>query len=178
MRQLFNKEWYWFVYLRSAAWKRIPNAGASSVGSGVGARTSQICLDRVIANSFGSRWLSSLDVSCAGVLSHHPSIFVFEDVAMIHEGVLSACLLRELDQQLCLALHQYDVLPTRQMIGRRLVVQGEDPEECAVDVERMRHSDGHDFPDLRRSQLRLDVDPVRIVRTSVDPDDGWHVRLT
>jgi hypothetical protein len=41
------------------------------------------------AVSFGSR---------AGVLSHHSSILVFKDVAVIHEGVVAGCRFRELDQ--------------------------------------------------------------------------------
>ncbi len=41
---------------------------------------------------------------------HHPRIFVFKDVAMIHQGMLASCRLRELDQQLGFAFHQ-DCVP-------------------------------------------------------------------
>ena len=45
---------------------------------------------------------------------------------MVHEEVVSRRRLREFDQQFRSTLHQDDVLPARQMIGRRLVVQGKD----------------------------------------------------
>jgi hypothetical protein len=122
--------------------------------------------------------LPSAGLSPAGVLPHHSSIFVFEYVAVVHEWTLACCWLRELHKQLGLALHKHNVLPARDVFGRCFVVQGKNSEKGSMDVEGMRHSDRHDFPNLGRSELGLDIGPVRIVRPPVDPDDGGHIRLT
>ena len=53
--------------------------------------------------------------------------------------------------------------------ARRPAVVAQDAEAHAVHVERVCHGSGSDLPDLRRSELGRDVDPVHIERAAVDP---------
>ena len=78
--------------------------------------------------------------SSTSVLAHHACIFVLKNVAMIHKWVLARGRLRELEQQLGLALHEGDVLPAYEMIRRWVVTQGENSEQRAVHMEGMRQS--------------------------------------
>jgi hypothetical protein len=56
--------------------------------------------------------------SGAHILSHHPGILMFEDVTVIHEGMLPRRGMIEGNQKLGLVLDEDHVLPTRQMSGR------------------------------------------------------------
>ena len=53
--------------------------------------------------------------SAAHILPHHPGIGMFQDVAMIHEGLFPRGRLVEGDENLRLVLDKRDVLPAREM---------------------------------------------------------------
>src|SRR6266849_6622752 len=60
----------------------------------------------------------------AHILSHHPSILVFEDVTVIHEGMFPRRGLIKGNQKLGLVLDENHVLPTCQMSRRRCAAKG------------------------------------------------------
>src|SRR5271165_2182901 len=102
----------------------------------------------------------------ANVLSHQPGLLMLEDVTMIHEGVLARCQLIESDEKLRPVLDKHYVFPAREMSGRRCSRDGQDAEQCAVDVKRVCHSSRDYLPDLAGSDLGLYVDAFHIERLS------------
>src|SRR5439155_11292113 len=116
-------------------------------------------------------WLICLD---ANVLSHHACVLMFENVAVIHEGVLRRCRPIERNKKFGLFLDQNDVLPTRQVNRRRLAVNGEDEERGAMDMEGMLHTDRENFPYLAGSEFDLLVDASEVMGFSVDAHGMTH----
>src|SRR5215470_5027057 len=96
--------------------------------------------------------------SGANILPHQSRLLMLKDVAVIHEGMLARCRLIEGHEKLRLILDKYRVLPASQMSWRRCSFDRQDAKQRAVDVERMRHSNRDDFPDLGRSQPCFDID--------------------
>ena len=78
--------------------------------------------------------------SGAHVLSHQSGLLVLEDVAVVHERVVARCRPIESDEKLRFILNQHHVLPARKMRRWRRSRDGQDAEQCAVDMKRMCHS--------------------------------------
>jgi hypothetical protein len=69
------------------------------------------------------------------------------------------------------------VFPTREMRRRRRSGNGQNAEQCAVDMKRMCHSNRHYLPDLAGSELGLDIDTFHVKRLSIYPCEGDHVGM-
>src|SRR6516164_10986915 len=115
--------------------------------------------------------------SDAHVLPHQSGLLVLKDVAMIHERVFARCRLIESDEKLRFILDKYHVFPAREMRWRRRSGDGQDAEQCAVNMKRMCHSSRDHLPHLAGSELGLDIDAFHVKRLSVDPCEGNHVRM-
>src|SRR5262249_53863415 len=96
---------------------------------------------------------------------------------MIHEGVGARCRLIESNEKFRSLPNEYHVLPAREMRRRRRSRNGQNAEQCAVDMKRMRHSNRHDLPDLAGSELGLDIDTFHIKRLPIYPYEGDHVGM-
>src|SRR5215470_6471496 len=89
--------------------------------------------------------------SGADVLPHQSGLLVLKDVAMIHERVVARCRLIERDEKLHFVLNKHHVLPAYEMRRRRCPRDGQDAEQCAMDMKRMCHSGRDHLPDLAGS---------------------------
>src|SRR5262249_30482062 len=113
----------------------------------------------------------------AHVLSHQSGLLVFKDVAMIHERMLACCRPIESDEKLHLFLNKNHVLPACEMRRRRRSRNGQDAEQCTVDMKRMCHSSRNHLPDLAGSEVGLDIDAFHVKRLSVYSCEDDHVRM-
>src|SRR5262245_65605646 len=91
---------------------------------------------------------------------------------MIHEGVGARCRLIESNEKFRSLPNEYHVLPAREMRRRRRSRNGQNAEQCAVDMKRMRHSNRHDLPDLAGCELGLDIDTFDIQPLPLCPYEG------
>ena len=68
-----------------------------------------------------------------------------------------------------LIFNQQDILPAGLFGSRLPSIVAQYAEARSVDVERMRHRGGSNFPNLRGSKLCRDVDPVHPERSAINP---------
>src|SRR5262245_61482037 len=115
--------------------------------------------------------------SRADILPHQSRLLVLKDVAMIHERVVARCRLIERDEKLHFVLNKHHVLPAYEMRRRRCSRDGQDAEQCAMDMKWMCHSGRDHLPHLAGSELGLNIDTFHVKRLSVYPCESNHVRM-
>ena len=76
----------------------------------------------VVQRWWGQPWLIGT-ASGAHILPHHAGILVFEDVTVIHEGMLLRGGVIKGNQKFGLVLDENHVLPARQMSRRRRAIE-------------------------------------------------------
>src|SRR5476651_2113049 len=74
-------------------------------------------------NGFDSHLVrASSSPSCTHILPHHSTILVFENVTVIHEGMLPRRRLFKDDENFSCLLDENDIFPTCEMSGGRLAL--------------------------------------------------------
>ena len=115
--------------------------------------------------------------SGANILSHQASIFMLQNMAVIHKGMLARCRLIKGDKKLCLVFNEYRILPAGEMSRRRLFFDGQDTKQRAVDMKRVCHSDRGDFPNFSGSKFCFDINARKVKGFTVYSDQGGHIPM-
>jgi len=116
--------------------------------------------------------------SGADVLPHQSGFLVLEDVAMIHERVLAPGRPIEGDKKLRPVFDQRHVFPTREMRWRRRSGNGQNAEQCAVDMKRNAvFPSHHPFPDRwrRLAQQNISLESNRAASPRGEPPHGGDI---
>src|SRR5215510_9907645 len=124
-----------------------------------------MCLSICCAANHISRWSlarsrarsggSMSAASRAHILAHHSSVPMFEDMTVVHKGMLAGGRLVKGDEKFGLILNENYICPTCQMSRWWRALQRQYAKRHTMHVERMSHSDRDNLPHFKCSKLGL-----------------------